>query len=168
MQPIRENSKYNFIYNKLVTNKDDLVGMVAYTIYKNEKITYIKNYELEYGGKSPSEEDLHIFHKSSCDRVEYYKELAINRVSSFVDALQVEQKEQLEKVYKDRLIEELKNSKPGILSQLFYSTASAVLSSIIILVLMLCFTVYTIGPADFLDKAADKIRSSSIISTETE
>lgn len=34
MQPIRENSKYNFIYNKLVTNQDDLVGMVAYTIYK--------------------------------------------------------------------------------------------------------------------------------------
>lgn len=30
--------KYNFIYEKLVSSDDDLIGLVAYSIYKRHKI----------------------------------------------------------------------------------------------------------------------------------
>lgn len=36
---------YNQIYEKLVKNKVDFVGMIAYSIYKHEKIAKIKNGE---------------------------------------------------------------------------------------------------------------------------
>lgn len=34
-------SKYNFIYEKLVTSDDDLVGLITYGIYKKQKIESI-------------------------------------------------------------------------------------------------------------------------------
>lgn len=34
------NGKYNFIYKELVSADDDLVGLIAYGIYKKHKIEF--------------------------------------------------------------------------------------------------------------------------------
>ena len=39
--------KYNFIYSKLVDDKDDIVGHIAYSLYKNEKIEFIEAFKKE-------------------------------------------------------------------------------------------------------------------------
>ena len=36
--PLPEEDPYNFIYKKLVNSPDDINGMIAYSLYKREKI----------------------------------------------------------------------------------------------------------------------------------
>jgi superfamily II DNA or RNA helicase len=37
--------KYNYIFSKLVDDETDLIGLVAYCIYKNNKIGYIEKFK---------------------------------------------------------------------------------------------------------------------------
>ena len=37
--------QYNFIYSKLVTSQDDVIGLLAYSIYKRHKIEYIEDFK---------------------------------------------------------------------------------------------------------------------------
>ena len=41
MDEVENTKKYNFIYSKLVESEDDLVGLVAYGVYKQHKISFI-------------------------------------------------------------------------------------------------------------------------------
>lgn len=41
--------KYNAIYSQIVQSKDDLVGMIAYAIYKEQKLEYIRKLREEKG-----------------------------------------------------------------------------------------------------------------------
>ena len=34
-------NRYNFIYEKLVTAEDDVLGLIAYGIYKQHKIEFV-------------------------------------------------------------------------------------------------------------------------------
>lgn len=38
--------KYNYIYSKLVEDRYDLAGHIAYALYKQDKIEYIANYKV--------------------------------------------------------------------------------------------------------------------------
>lgn len=58
--------KYNFIYSKLVPDNNDLVSLVAYALYKRNKIEYIESYKAEHDGRDPQEEDFENFALSSC------------------------------------------------------------------------------------------------------
>lgn len=57
---------YNFIYRKLVKDKDDLVGLVAYALYKNHKIEFIEDYRAKHNGEDPTDTDFEAFAFSSC------------------------------------------------------------------------------------------------------
>ena len=39
----------NFIYSKLVRDDDDIIGMVAYGIYKKHKIEFIESIKSAHG-----------------------------------------------------------------------------------------------------------------------
>lgn len=56
-QPGRQ---FSFIYKKLVKTDNDYVGMIAYSIYKAEKITFIESYK-KSNGNYPSEKELYNF-----------------------------------------------------------------------------------------------------------
>ena len=45
-------------FTKIVENKKDYVGMVAYTIYKNEKLNWIEQYKLRHAGQEPTNDVL--------------------------------------------------------------------------------------------------------------
>jgi hypothetical protein len=80
--------KYSDIYNKLVTDDDDFVGMVAYAIYKKNKIEHIKNIKEEHS-REPTDDDLTSFHSSSCLKtsIEGYKKMAVESISRFANNL---------------------------------------------------------------------------------
>ncbi len=61
--------RYSYIYNNLVKGSDDFVGLVAYSIYKKEKIKYIQDFE-DAHGHSPSTEELLDFHTQAQCRIE--------------------------------------------------------------------------------------------------
>jgi len=78
--------KYSYIYTKLVRNDADIVGHIAYAIYKSEKIKYIE--QLKVGTDEEIEEDdLKPFHDicSSDDNITKYRFMASRILRSFLD-----------------------------------------------------------------------------------
>lgn len=57
---------YNYIYEKLVESENDLIGHIAYSIYKSNKIEFIEKFKKGHDGVAPTEEDLRPFHDMSC------------------------------------------------------------------------------------------------------
>lgn len=56
--------KYNFIYEQLVISDDDLVGLVAYGIYKKHKIEFISKIKAEEH-RDPTEDECRSFFAAS-------------------------------------------------------------------------------------------------------
>lgn len=56
--------KYNYIFSKLVDNETDLIGLVAYGLYKNNKIEFLQNFK-EKNKREPTEEELDSFNEYS-------------------------------------------------------------------------------------------------------
>lgn len=53
-------SKYNFIYKQLVTSEDDIVGLIAYGIYKKHKIEFVTHIKDEQK-RDPTDEECNSF-----------------------------------------------------------------------------------------------------------
>ena len=43
---------HNYIYSEIVENENDMIGHIAYSLYKSNKIKYIQLYLAEHGGAS--------------------------------------------------------------------------------------------------------------------
>ncbi len=78
---------YNYIYSKLVNGESDVLGAIAYSVYKRQKIETIKDFEKK-NGHSPSENDLKPFQgfSNSESQINFYKEQAIWLAHFFIDA----------------------------------------------------------------------------------
>lgn len=77
---------YSFAFPNLVSDEDDVLGLLAYAIYKQQKIEYIKNF-VDENGKDPTDEDLTPFTKLTSleTQIQNYKSLAETRFSIFLD-----------------------------------------------------------------------------------
>lgn len=53
--------QYNFIYSKLVESETDIIGHIAYSLYKTDKIDFINEFKKK-NEKDPEEEDFNLFH----------------------------------------------------------------------------------------------------------
>lgn len=58
--------QYNFIYKRLVKNESDIVGNIAYSLYKADKIKFIEDFKAKNGGNEPTETDFQGFHDICC------------------------------------------------------------------------------------------------------
>lgn len=89
---------YNYIYKQLVSDEKDVVGHVAYALYKSSKIEYIEKFKQEHGGQQPTEADLKPFHDMSCtpSSIDRYKTKAIEITRNFLDATLAETVKQIE------------------------------------------------------------------------
>lgn len=56
--------QYNYIYKKLVNSEDDLIGLIAYGIYKKHKIEFIEQIQ-EENKREPTDEECSSFFISS-------------------------------------------------------------------------------------------------------
>ncbi|QPS10323.1 hypothetical protein EZI45_29755 [Delftia tsuruhatensis] len=79
-------SDYNFIYKKLVQSPNDVVGALAYALYKEEKIAYISSFKTEHD-RDPNEQELQAFHRVSNGqpRIEAYQMQAQGLLQKFLD-----------------------------------------------------------------------------------
>ncbi len=77
---------YNFIYSKLVENEYDVLGHIAYSIYKKQKISHIESLN-KSEGREPADEELIPFNKISCseESIEGYKIKAERVLQTFSD-----------------------------------------------------------------------------------
>lgn len=93
--------KYNNIYSKLVEDETDIVGHIAYALYKSDKIKYIENSKAKNNGAELSEDDLVPFHDiSSMDEsIERYKIQALQILQRFLDNVLKESAEDIKEEY---------------------------------------------------------------------
>lgn len=89
---------YNFIYKELVEHEYDIVGHIAYSLYKADKIKFIEAFKQKNNGKEPEDADLIPFHDTSCleGYVERYKLTASFILEQFLNNSLDESKKEME------------------------------------------------------------------------
>ena len=100
---ITPQEKHNFAYYQLVSEEDDFIGMVAYTIYKQAKIEYIERYKAEHS-VAPDDKALHEFQVQQCGEtnIKSHRKHAEELMNAFLTAY-------LEENEKDLVDREKKN-----------------------------------------------------------
>lgn len=114
--------KYNFIYEKLVRSENDLVGLVAYGIYKKHKIEFITKIK-EESAREPDDVECNAFFISSTtdSQLNKYRNDAESLLSEMVMTASGKEIEEYE-------IEMLKDYQKAIRKALPSNTESVLLS----------------------------------------
>ncbi len=102
--------KYSFIFSRLVENDADIVGHIAYALYKSDKINYIEHFK-ETRKSDPTEEDLAAFHdvSSQSESVKKYRFVAAHILRDFLDNSLEESIEKMERDCNERHADVLKD-----------------------------------------------------------
>lgn len=89
---------YAEVYSKLVDGKEDIIGHVAYSLYKGDKRKFIESYR-EKHGKYPTNDDVEKFVESVTidTSIERYKMEAYGIISSFLSYALDETTDRIEK-----------------------------------------------------------------------
>ena len=118
----------NFIYSKLVRDDDDIIGMVAYGIYKKHKIEFIESIKKEHH-REPNEEEWHAFALSSNtdSQLDKYISQADNSLATFVMASAGEQVKNAER----QMLEQYQANIKAVLPSNWKTVGLSVLGSFI-------------------------------------
>ena len=111
--------KFSFIYSEIVEDENDMIGHIAYSLYKSNKIKYIKQYKEKNEGNLPNENELNTFHDSARTIIPALKIQAEQILSNFtqftleetISDIEQEIKTTQEEILKN-IIEPIKPSKP--------------------------------------------------------
>lgn len=134
--------KYSFIFSRMVENDADIVGHIAYALYKSDKINYIEHFK-ESQKKDPTEDDLNAFHdvSSQSESVKKYRFVAAHILRDFLDNSLEESLEEIERDCNDRHADILKEVIQPLLPKkkstifwhgVFQSVAGAFLFALIV------------------------------------
>lgn len=134
---------YNYIYSNLVEDNNDIVGHIAYALYKADKIHFIENFKHENSGAEPDEKDLKLFHSTtSCPgNLERYKLTAIHILQNFTNDTLHEMIQEIEQDAINRNKQELSQiisplKPPGIAKSYLHGITQSVLGAIVFMVLI--------------------------------
>ncbi|ENY6473719.1 hypothetical protein [Vibrio parahaemolyticus] len=136
---------YNFIYDQLVDSEDDIHGIISYSVYKRQKIQFIKDFKAKNDGNDPSEGDLKPFNDLSMSdaQLEFYKSEATVLTKSFLEnVLEADLKER-EAYFSARVHAELSNIKPRHFLDIFKGALGSLL--FVILTGALYFAVWSLS-----------------------
>ncbi|MCM1066426.1 MAG: hypothetical protein NC418_02495 [Muribaculaceae bacterium] len=102
--------KYSYIFSRLVENDSDIVGHIAYALYKSDKVNYIEHFK-EANKRDPSEDDLTAFHdvSSQPDSVKKYRFVASHILRGFLDSTLEDSLESIENDCNERHAEIIKD-----------------------------------------------------------
>lgn len=130
---------YNDIYSKLVEDSDDILGIIAYSFYKQQKIEFIQGFRAR-NSRQPSDEEMKVFYiasNSPASLVSYRtKAEALSR--EFIDAVVGQHLEEVEEEHDRELTKRIKNLKPtfwgGVAQNIFASVLFVILIGVIVFV----------------------------------
>lgn len=97
--------KYNSVYDRLVEDENDILGQIAYAVYKSHKKTFIIRKQKELGDTSVPKEVVDDYVLNQTDAMlEVYRSRAEKIARGFLDAS-----------YGSQLVQEIKNIRKAIL-----------------------------------------------------
>lgn len=137
-------AKYNYIFKKLVSTNDDIVGAIAYAFYKKQKLEYIEQYVKDHG-HDPDDDAIAQFHliSGTDSAISAYKsqaELVFVDVlnAAFEDKIQEQLTIAVEETKQSILlskIEDISSIKSMVLNGAVGGIVSAVLVALITLII---------------------------------
>jgi hypothetical protein len=136
--------EYNYIYDQLVDSEDDIHGIISYSVYKRQKIQFIKDFK-EKNKKDPEVSDLQSFNdiSTSVSQLEFYKCEATVLTSSFLSDVLDEDLKEREAFFSAKVHSEISNIKPSHLLDIVKSAAGSFL--FILLTGVLYFSVWSLS-----------------------
>lgn len=143
--------KYNYIYKQLVEGRGDIIGHIAYALYKEDKIEYISKFKKEHNDDEPTEEDLKPFNDISCTKgsLDKYKFVASSILQSFLENTLEETKKDIEDSINKNHIELISKAiEPIKPSSIAKSYLHGILQSIIgafVFMIIMCALVFIVN-----------------------
>lgn len=118
--------KYSQAYTKIVKDHKDVQGIVAYSIYKQQKIEWIANFQNK-NNRAPEEQDLEIFHESVLTEtsINSYKASADNLLQKYGEIVFRKKVQQMSSI--DKRINKRKWYWSGVGQSVFGSFIFAIL-----------------------------------------
>ncbi|EOE6055918.1 TPA: hypothetical protein PMB28_003489 [Vibrio cholerae] len=155
---------YNFIYDQLVDSEDDIHGIISYSVYKRQKIQFIKDFKANNEGNDPSEEDLRPFNTLSMSnaQLEFYKSEATVLTQNFLSDVLKEDLKEREAYFSARVHAELRNVKPRHFLDIFKGALGSLL--FVIITGFLYFAVWSLSTSPKM--VIEQIFDVKIISVE--
>jgi hypothetical protein len=100
-------------YSSLVEGEDDLVGLIAYSLYKSDKLAFLNKHRQDTN-TAPTEQELMAFCRTCTlpGPVSDYRAKATYLLQEMYDTLMEDAVQELEEKYKNKLITELKHAHP--------------------------------------------------------
>lgn len=129
---------YNYIYSKLVKNNNDLVGLIAYALYKQHKIEFIESFKANNNQQDPSEADFNSFYIGTCTQssLSNYRDEAQNLLEKITLAAAREEinefEESMLRDYKKEIEIAVKKNNPKWWISVGYSVIGAIVFSLFI------------------------------------
>ncbi|MFK3943185.1 hypothetical protein ACI2KC_16110 [Pseudomonas monteilii] len=151
-----ENGGYNFIYTELVKNEDDILGIIAYSLYKRQKIEFIKAFKAKHG-RDPTDADLSHFHEvsNSSFQLQAYRDQADKLAQDFLTISLETRAEALEQYYETKTTDAIRGYKPSF----WLGVSQGVVASIIFVLLLGVLVIFTWslnqGPRQVIEQIFD-------------
>lgn len=144
-QSLPPDVKHN-TYNLFVTKHDDLIGLIAYSLYKQHKIDFLTQYRANHDGARPSEETVDVFLSiyRNPSQVEMHKARANELLGSFTEELLRVRENAIEKAYHDELVRQLKEG-PGFWSGVWIGVVGNITFTAVIALLIFIISVSSKG-----------------------
>lgn len=163
---------YSQIYSKLVSDEYDVVGHIAYSLYKQQKVQHITNYEKLHGVK-PTDTDLIEFNNFSNleHSIESYNLKAEMILQGFIDNILNETYNEIHHQVKleqssilKEIIEPIK--PPSLLHQYFHSTLQNTISTILVGILIALLFLFFQFRNKGIKEVFESVTNTKIISVE--
>lgn len=146
---------YNHIYRNLVKKDNDLVGIIAYSIYKKQKIQHIEELK-DLNKTDPTDADLIPFNNisSNATSIEGYRIKAENILEEFLNIILEKHKADVDQYYKDnntKLLESVihdiipKSKTRRFLNGVYQSVAGSILFLFVIAAFVMIVQSYKNG-----------------------
>jgi len=153
---------YNHIYSVLVESDQDTLGIIAYSLYKRQKIEFIQSFKDKHD-REPKDMDLAPFHdvSNSPMQLESYRNQASQLVQGFLDASIATQAAELDRYYSEKASNEIRNAKPGFWPGVAQSLVGSVL--FVFLLGFLVFFTWSLnqGPKQVIEQVFDVVITDS-------
>ena len=128
---------YNYIYSELVEDSDDILGIIAYSFYKQQKIEFIRAFQ-DKQNRHPSDDELKVFYITSNSPASFasYKTKAEVLAREFVDAVVGEQLQEMQEKSDLELTKRVKSLRPnfwqGVAQNIFASLLFVLLIGVVL------------------------------------
>lgn len=147
--------RYNYIFSALANDEDDILGQLASSVYKRQKIEYIKAFKVRNGFEQRP--DLIAFHdiSNSHSQLESYRAQAARVAKDFLDSCMGAESEELATFYAAKASSEISSATPGI----WKGVSQSLIGSALLTLLIGCLVFFTWslkqGPRHVIEKVFD-------------